>query len=136
VRSLQVRNEFKDLATSVSVELQTRSDGWWQEQTFIQEKGNTNITYLPFFFESNATKSYNDLFNFKVSRHAARALTSRRRPCELLPGDSGDILVATVNSTGWSIENYNGREKGNVRCDGKWDSRKNDVDGDDYEEEL
>jgi hypothetical protein len=114
----------------------TRSNDWWQDQTFIQEKGNTNMTYLPFFFERNATKDYRELFNIKVSRHGGRTLTAINKPCELLPEFGGYLMLANVNSTGWSISSVGEDSKDTLRCSGKWDARKNGLDEDDFLEEL
>ena len=55
-------------------------------------------------------------------------MTTKLNPCELILADSGNFSAAAVNSTGWSIANYIDDEKLNVRCDGKWDARKKDVD--------
>lgn len=114
----------------------TRSNEWWQDQTFIQEKGNNNVTYLPFFFERNATKDYNDLFNFKVSRHGGRSLTATSKPCELLPEYSGYILLTNVNSTGWSIWSVGEDLNETLRCSGKWDGRKNGLGDEDDEDDV
>lgn len=104
----------------------TRANEWWQDQTFIQEKGNTNKTYLPFFYENNSTKPYNDLFNFKVQRSGARTLSTKLNPCEVLPGDAGSVLVARVNELGWSLESYADNNAAIIRCAGKWDAKKTD----------
>ena len=112
----------------------TRTNEWWQEQTFIQEKGNSNATYLPFFFENNATKPYYDGWSFKLSRTGKRSLSTYNKHCELLPKDAGTFLVATVNETGWNVADYMYHGDGDVRCDGNWDARKSGEEGEDWVE--
>lgn len=127
---LQVRNDL-DERTSVDVKLETRSESFVQDQTFIQEKGESSKAPLPFFFEKNATKDYVELFSFKVGRKTRKPLTANLKRCEIYPVDSGSNMVLTITSTGWSLSLYK-----DVRCSGKWDVQKGEADGDMYEEEL
>ena len=111
---LQLQNNF-DTKVSVTVELNTRSNTWWQDQTFIEDAGESSDQSAPFFFEKNATKDYVELFNIKVNRKGKRALIAKERRCELLADDAGADKELQVNSTGWSIS-----VPARVSCEGKW----------------
>jgi hypothetical protein len=89
-------------------------------------KGETSEQPLPFFFERNATKEYAEMFSIKVSRNAGRSLFAKPKQCEMDVDDAGSMKTLKVNSTGWSI----GTDI-KVTCDGKWQTRKSGMNGDD-----
>jgi hypothetical protein len=111
---LQLQNNF-DTKVSVTVELNTKSNTWWQDQTLIEDAGATSDQSVPFFFEKNATKDYVELFNIKVNRKGKRPLIAKERRCEMLADDAGADKELQVNSTGWSIG-----VPARVSCEGKW----------------
>ena len=87
----------------------------------MQEKGSTNRTLLPFFFESNTTKLYYEGWDIQVRRSGKKTLKSTKALCEVLPKDAGGILVAKVNGTGWSLERNSGEDSAAVMCQRTWE---------------
>jgi hypothetical protein len=77
-------------------------------------------TPFPYFYESNPSKDFVDLFGFKVSAGNGQSYTSTKNRCELQRPDFDLTLIENVivNSTGWAI----GYPR--IRCSGKWDKRK------------
>jgi hypothetical protein len=69
------------------------------------------------------------MFSIKVSRNAERPLFAKLNRCEMDEDDAGSMKTLKVNSTGWSIGT-----KAKVTCDGKWQTRKSGMNGDDVVE--
>lgn len=100
---------------SVDIDVMGRTQ-YTQTKTVVFKKGDTAGPIVPFFYERNATKDYNDLFSFRVRPNVGKPLSSRLNPCENTVDVRAQTRVVRVGPDGWTISTGS-----TVKCRGKWD---------------